>query len=173
MIRRCDNADFEAIHTIINDGATAYRGVIPADCLMQPYMSEDHLRRSIEKGVVFWGYEEDGRLIGVMGIQEAGDVTLIRHAYVLTEERRRGVGTALMGKLYAMTTRPTLVGTWAAAVWAHRFYEGHGFRLVDPETKDRLLTTYWSIPARQVETSVVLADARWWRAAGKGAVLRS
>jgi N-acetylglutamate synthase-like GNAT family acetyltransferase len=113
-------------------------------------------------GVRFWGYEEHGELVGVMGIQDVGDVTLIRHAYVRTAERNHGIGGILLSELRRMTTRPTLIGTWAAATWAIRFYEKHGFQLVTHAEKDRLLKQYWSIPERQVETSVVLADERWF-----------
>jgi len=111
---------------------------------------------------VFWGYEEGGELIGVMGIQHVQDVTLIRHAYVRTAKRNRGIGGELLSTLRGQTTRPILVGTWADAVWAIRFYEKHGFRLVPPEEKDRLLRRYWSVPERQIESSVVLADRRWF-----------
>lgn len=164
-IRRCEAADFAAILEIVNDAAEAYRGVIPADRWKTPYMPESELRHEIAAGVTFWGCEVEGRLVGVMGLQDVKDVTLIRHAYVRTALRRGGIGGRLMNHLYAATGRPTLVGTWADAVWAVRFYERHGFRLVDDATKDRLLSTYWSIPARQVDTSVVLADERWWRSA--------
>lgn len=158
MIRRCDDSDFETIYAIINDAARAYRGVIPEDRWHEPYMPREDLRREIGDGVRFWGFEEDGKLIGVMGIQDVGDVTLIRHAYVTTSERRKGIGSMLLSELVRKTDRPLLIGTWADAAWAIRFYEKHGFRLVTPEEKDRLLTTYWKIPARQVETSVVLSD---------------
>lgn len=164
MIRPCGAADFAAIFEIVNDAAIAYRGIIPTDRWHEPYMPEDELREEISAGVVFWGCEEEGRLLGVMGLQDVGDVTLVRHAYVRTADRRKGIGGVLARALYDMTSRPTLVGTWAAADWAVRFYEKHGFRLVDTETKNRLLRTYWTIPERQVETSVVLADARWWAA---------
>lgn len=164
-IRRCETADFATILEIVNDAAEAYRGVIPADRWKDPYMPESELRHEIAAGVTFWGCEAEGRLAGVMGLQDVKDVTLIRHAYVRTALRRGGIGGRLMNHLYAATGRPTLVGTWADAVWAVRFYERHGFRLVDGETKNRLLATYWSIPARQVDTSVVLADERWWRSA--------
>ena len=127
-------------------------------------MPEDELRHEIDHGVVFWGVEAEGRLIGVMGLQDMGDVYLVRHAYVRTSQRRSGIGGALVKALYEKTTKPTLIGTWAAAEWAVRFYEKNGFRMVDPLTKKRLLETYWNIPARQVETSVVLADERWWAA---------
>lgn len=158
MIRRCVDADFEALYEIINDAARAYRGVIPEDRWHEPYMPREELRREIVDGVRFWGFEEDGKLIGVMGIQDAGDVTLIRHAYVTTSERRKGIGSMLLSELVRKTDRPLLIGTWADAAWAIRFYEKHGFRLVTAEEKDRLLNTYWKIPARQVETSVVLSD---------------
>ena len=157
MIRPCDASDFSAIHEIVNDAAQAYRGVIPEDRWHEPYMSEDELRRETEAGVTFWGWEEGGELLGVMGIQDVRDVTLIRHAYVRTRARRRGIGSRLLAHLLSLTGRPVLVGTWRAADWAVRFYEKHGFRLVTEEEKNRLLRRYWSIPERQVETSVVLA----------------
>ncbi len=166
MIRRCEEHDFAAILSIVNDAAQAYRGVIPADRWHEPYMAEDELRREIESGIAFWGYEEEGELVGVMGIQPVDDVTLIRHAYVRTARRRQGIGGRLLAHLRTLTDRPILIGTWAAADWAIRFYERHGFRLVTPAEKDRLLRRYWRIPERQVETSVVLADERWVAAAG-------
>lgn len=156
MIRRCTDADIPRMEAIINQAAQAYRGSIPADCWHQPYMSEAELRAEIAAGVAFRGYEEDGRLVGVMGLQEVKDVTLIRHAYVLSDRQRRGIGSALMKRLTAETRRELLVGTWAAAHWAIRFYERHGFRLVAQDEKDRLLGTYWAIPDRQREASVVL-----------------
>ena len=124
-------------------------------------MSRDELQHEIDNGVVFWGYEEDGELVGVMGIQNVKDVTLIRHAYVRTEKQNQGIGGKLLINLLKKTTRPVLVGTWADAVWAIRFYEKHGFRLVSPEEKDILLRNYWSVPERQIETSVVLVDRKW------------
>lgn len=166
-IRLCAEADVPAIVEIINDAAEAYRGVIPPDRWHDPYMPEAELRHEIEDGVVFWGCEAGGQLLGVMGLQDVKDVTLVRHAYVRTRARRQGIGGRLMKALYATTGRPTLIGTWAAATWAIDFYKRHGFRPVDRETKDRLLKTYWSIPSRQVDTSVVLADERWWRTAGR------
>lgn len=162
MIRQCDNNDFEVIYSIINDAAEAYNGVIPEDRWKVPYMSRDELKYEINEGVVFWGYEEDGELIGVMCIQHVGDVTLLRHAYVRTARRNQGIGSKLLSELRRQTERPILMGSWADAVWAIRFYEKHGFKLVTPEEKDRLLKKYWSIPARQVETSIVLADERWF-----------
>lgn len=158
MIRRCNNNDFDVIYLIVNDAAQAYKGVIPTDCWQQPYMSKEYLRHEMDAGVAFWGFEEDGKLTGVMGIQHVLDVTLIRHAYVLTSRRNKGVGGKLLSFLRTKTDRPILIGTWAAAVWAVGFYEKHGFRLVTPEEKDRLLRKYWSISNRQVETSVVLVE---------------
>ena len=117
------------------------------------------LRRCDERGVAFWGYEDGGVLAGVMGLQDVTDVTLIRHAYVRTASRNLGIGGTLLSHLCTITTRPVLIGTWADAVWAIRFYEKHGFRVVDPHEKNRLLKKYWDIPDRQIETSVVLADA--------------
>lgn len=158
MIRRCKENETDDIYDIINDAARAYKGVIPADRLKDPYMSMDELRHEINDGVEFWGYDQDGELVGVMGIQNVKDVTLIRHAYVRTIKRNRGIGAALLSFLRTLTSRRILIGTWADADWAVRFYEKHGFRTVSPEEKDRLLKTYWSIPGRQVETSVVLAE---------------
>ena len=162
MIRPCTETDFDTIFSIINEAAEAYRGVIPEDRWHEPYMPKDELRHEIDTGVRFWGWEEDGELVGVMGIQDVQDVTLIRHAYVRTAQRNKGIGGKLLSELRKLTGRPVLVGTWAAATWAIRFYEGHGFRLVTPKEKDRLLKKYWSIPERQVETSVVLGDERWF-----------
>jgi GNAT superfamily N-acetyltransferase len=159
MIRGCDERDFETIYTIINDGAQAYKGVIPADRWTEPYMSRDKLRHEIEDGVVFWGHEDEGALTGVMGLQDVQDVTLIRHAYVRTASRNRGIGGKLLTHLRTITSRPVLIGTWADAVWAIRFYERHGFQVVGPAEKTRLLTKYWNVPDRQVETSVVLAES--------------
>ncbi len=161
MIHQCTNAQFEIIQSIINDAAQAYKGVIPADCWKEPYMSKDELRHEINQGVVFWDYEEEGKLVGVMGIQSVQDVTLIRHAYVRTAKQNRGTGRKLLSHLRQQTTSPILVGTWADALWAIRFYEKHGFRLLSPTEKNRLLKKYWSVSERQIETSVVLADQRW------------
>ena len=161
MIRRCDERDFELIWTIINDGVEAYKGIIPADRWTEPYMSKEKLQHEIEDGVAFWGYEENGTLTGVMGIQPVQDVTLIRHAYVRTGSQKKGIGAKLLGHLREMATGPVLIGTWADAVWAIRFYEKNGFEMVGAEEKERLLRRYWSIPERQIETSVVLADSGW------------
>jgi GNAT superfamily N-acetyltransferase len=161
MIRKCDDTDFEVIYEIVNDGAQAYKGVIPADRLKEPYMDREELRHEIDAGVEFWGYEEAGELLGVMGIQHVLDVTLIRHAYVQTARQNRGIGGKLLLHLRTMTSRPILIGTWADASWAIRFYEKHGFRVVTVEEKNRLLKKYWSIPDRQIETSVVLSERNW------------
>jgi GNAT superfamily N-acetyltransferase len=162
MIRLCTSSDFEQMFAIINDAAQAYKGIIPADRWHDPYMPRVYLQNEINAGIVFWGYEDKGQLIGVMGIQDVRDVTLIRHAYVRTTERNRGIGGKLISHLItAQISRPCLVGTWAAAAWAIRFYEKYGFKMVSRDEKERLLRTYWSIPERQVDTSVVLADGKW------------
>jgi|ERR1700678_349474 GNAT superfamily N-acetyltransferase len=163
MIRRCDPSDFEPIFAIINDGAEVYRGIIPEDRWTEPYMSREKLQHEISAGVVFWGYEDSGELAGVMGIQDVKDVTLIRHAYVRTSSQRRGVGALLLAHLRNLTANPVLIGTWADAAWAIRFYQKHGFQQVPPADKDQLLRRYWTVPARQVETSVVLVDQHWRR----------
>ncbi len=158
MIRLCNNSEFDTIYEIVNDAAQAYRNIIPADRWKEPYMPKDELEHAMDEGVVFWGYEEDGELVGVMGIQHVQDVTLIRHAYVRTARRKQGIGGKLLSHLRKQTERPLLIGTWTDAVWAIRFYEKYGFRLVAEEEKNRLLKKYWSIPERQVETSVVLVE---------------
>ncbi|HEX2467130.1 MAG TPA: GNAT family N-acetyltransferase [Solirubrobacterales bacterium] len=157
-IRPCRGDDRTAILAIVNAAAEAYRGVIPADRWKEPYMPADELDAEIAAGVEFWGYEADGDLLGIVGIQPARDVDLIRHAYVLPASQGRGVGRALMRHVRRLSDRRMLVGTWAAAEWAIRFYERNGFKLVPPELTAQLLRTYWTIPDRQVETSVVLAD---------------
>jgi GNAT superfamily N-acetyltransferase len=168
MIRRCDDHDFEVIWAIVNDGAHAYKGVIPEDRWTEPYMSTNELRHEIDDGVAFWGFEEKGRLVGVMGYQEVQDVTLIRHAYVATSSQKRGIGAHLLSHLRKLSPGPVLIGTWSNAVWAIRFYERHGFQIVRPEQKDRLLRQYWTVPEQQIEASVVLADPRWWELNGQG-----
>jgi GNAT superfamily N-acetyltransferase len=146
MIRRCDDRDFELIWTIINDGACAYKGIIPEDRWTEPYMSREHLRHEIREGVVFWGYAETGILIGVMGIQQVKDVTLIRHAYVRTSSQAQGIGGRLLSHLRGLANAPMLIGTWADAAWAIRFYERHGFQVVSASGKDRLLRQYLEHP---------------------------
>jgi GNAT superfamily N-acetyltransferase len=157
-IRLCRDDERDAILAIINAAAEAYRGVIPADRWHEPYMDARELEGEIAAGVRFCGYEVDGELVGAMGVQEMDDVDLIRHAYVLPDHQGRGVGTALLQHLRGISERPMLVGTWAAAEWAIRFYRRHGFELVSPGRKNELLKAYWTIPERQVETSVVLAN---------------
>jgi GNAT superfamily N-acetyltransferase len=161
VIRRCDDRDFELIGAIINDGSQAYKGIIPADRWTEPYMSREELRHQIDEGVVFWGYEESGELVAVMGLQPVQDVTLIRHAYVRTSSQKRGIGAQLLSHLRGMTSAPVLIGTWADAVWAIQFYQRHGFRLVGLQEKYRLLRKYWTVPEPQIEASVVMADSRW------------
>jgi GNAT superfamily N-acetyltransferase len=158
MLRRCEDQDFEEIYAIINDGAQAYRGVIPPDRWKEPYMSHGELRREIDAGVAFWGFEQGRQLLGVMGLQEVGEVTLIRHAYTRTQHQRQGIGAHLLRLLCDRTQKPVLIGTWQSASWAIAFYQKHGFRLVSQEQKDTLLKTYWNVPTRQVETSVVLSN---------------
>jgi GNAT superfamily N-acetyltransferase len=157
-IRICKNDERTAILAIVNAAAEAYRGVIPADCWQEPYMPRDELDHEIAHGVVFWGYDEAGKLIGVMGLQQVGNVDLIRHAYVLPDRQGNGIGAALLKHMRHQNTRPMLVGTWAAAGWAIRFYQKHGFELIPPAHKAELLQTYWRIPDRQAWASVVLAD---------------
>jgi GNAT superfamily N-acetyltransferase len=156
-VRRCRADERLAILGIVNVAAEVYRGVIPADRWREPYMPLGELDDEVRAGVEFWGYEVDGALAGVMGIQQVRDVVLIRHAYVRPRSRRRGVGSALLNHLLGRTHGQLLVGTWAAAEWAIRFYHRHGFEQVSPQRKTTLLRTYWAIPERQVETSVVLA----------------
>jgi N-acetylglutamate synthase-like GNAT family acetyltransferase len=157
-IRRCRDDEADAIITIVNAAAEAYRGVIPADRWHEPYMPLAELEAEIAAGVEFWGYEGEGELVGIMGIQPVGDVHLIRHAYVDPGRQRGGVGGALLEYLVRGIDGPILVGTWAAAEWAIAFYRRHGFELVTREQKDELLRRYWTIPERQIDTSVVLAD---------------
>jgi GNAT superfamily N-acetyltransferase len=157
MIRSLLPSDFDAILKVINDAAQAYKGIIPEDRWKEPYMSAEELKREIGAGVRFYGWVEGGRLLGVTGIQSIKDTTLIRHAYVLPERQRKGIGARLLEYLVGLAQTPEiLVGTWADATWAIRFYEKHGFKLVMFEEKDRLLRRYWNIPERQIKTSVVL-----------------
>jgi GNAT superfamily N-acetyltransferase len=161
MIRSCDDRDFEQILNIINDGAEAYKGIIPADRWKEPYMSARELKDEIEDGVAFSGWEEHGNLSGVMGIQEVEDVCLIRHAYVRTKNRNQGIGSRLLLHFKKqLTVKPLLIGTWADASWAIRFYERHGFKAVKSSEKELLLRRYWKIPERQIETSVVLVEEK-------------
>ncbi len=159
MIRPCTDSDVPNIFAIVNDAAQAYKGVIPADRWHEPYMPLAELREEIAAGVKFWGCEEGGQLVGVMGMQPVKDVTLIRHAYVRTAMRSRGVGGKLLAHLLGRADGKILVGTWKAADWAVKFYQKRGFQLVSEEEKNRLLKTYWNIPERQIETSVVLVHS--------------
>jgi GNAT superfamily N-acetyltransferase len=156
-IRPCRDDERDAIAAIVNAAAEAYRGVIPADRWHDPYMPAEELDAEIAAGVAFWGYEADGELVGIMGIQRVEDVDLIRHAYVAPGRQRHGVGSALLEQIASSATRRMLVGTWAAAEWAIGFYRRHGFELLPREEGAALLKTYWDIPERQIETSVVLA----------------
>jgi GNAT superfamily N-acetyltransferase len=157
-VRPCRDDELPTVLAIVNAAAAAYRGVIPADWWHEPYMPEAELRRELAAGVAFWGCEVDGELVGVMGIQPVRDVELIRHAYVLPDRQRQGVGALLIEQLRRRSARPMLVGTWAAASWAIAFYRRHGFELVPAARAAALLRTYWSVPERQIETSVVLAS---------------
>jgi N-acetylglutamate synthase-like GNAT family acetyltransferase len=162
-VRLCRPDELGVIAEIINDAAQAYRGVIPSDCWHEPYMPLAELKEQVDEGVVFWGIDHDGQLAGVMGTQPVQDVILIRHAYVRTIFRNRGIGGQLLTHLHALAPGPVLIGAWAAATWAVAFYERYGYRKVITSEKDRLLRKYWSISDRQVETSVVLADERWFQ----------
>jgi N-acetylglutamate synthase-like GNAT family acetyltransferase len=164
LIRKIQDADLGAALTIVNDAAQAYRGVIPADRWHEPYMPAAELAKEIADGIVFWVAEEEGRLLGVMGIQDKADVALVRHAYITPTVQRKGVGTRLLRHVEGLTGKPVLIGTWADATWAIEFYRRNGFTIVPQGQKDALLRKYWSIPERQAETSVVLADARWMEA---------
>jgi N-acetylglutamate synthase-like GNAT family acetyltransferase len=163
MIAPGNESDFDNIFAIINDAAIAYKGIIPEDRWHEPYMPASELRDQIADGVQFWCYWDDDEMIGVMGIQDKGEVTLIRHAYVKTTARNKGIGGKLLNHLINLATKPILIGTWADATWAIDFYKKHGFSLVTHEEKERLLRKYWNIPLRQIETSVVLADPLFLR----------
>ena len=158
-IRECAPSDFGAMCAVINDAAIAYRGIIAPDCWKEPYMPREELQHEIADGVRFWGFFEEANLLGVMGLQDVQDVALVRHAYTRTAAQSKGIGAALLHQLMQETNRHLLIGTWTAATWAIRFYERHGFRLVDEGRKAALLRRYWNIPERQIEESVVL-DSR-------------
>ncbi len=163
VIRTCREQEFQTIGRIINEAARVYRGVIPEDCWTEPYMTDASLRRDIEDGVVFWGFEQEGGLVGVMGLQDRGTVALIRHAYILPGFQRQGIGTQLLRHLERLTPRPLLIGTWADDWWAIAFYQKNGDALLSEEKKGELLRRYWNIPERQIETSVVLAKTDRWK----------
>jgi GNAT superfamily N-acetyltransferase len=163
VIRDCGPSDVDDIHDVINDGASAYRGIIAPDCWHEPYMPREELAAELAAGVRFAGYyDDDETLAGVMGLQDVKEVALIRHAYTRTSKQRRGIGAALLAQMRSRTSRPVLLGTWRAAAWAIRFYEGHGFRLLPREQTPGLLRRYWKIPERQLDESVVMADAAWF-----------
>lgn len=157
-VRYCRDDELTTMVAIINAAAEAYRGVIPDDCWHEPYMPVGELRSEIAAGIMFWGYEVEDALVGVMGVQPVRDVTLIRHAYVLPAYQHRGIGGALLDHLRGLNAGRMLIGTWAAAEWAIRFYRRHGFDVVAAEQKNALLKRYWTVPDRQIETSVVLAS---------------
>jgi GNAT superfamily N-acetyltransferase len=159
QIRRCRDDEFDTILSTINAASQRYQGVIPDDCWHDPYMSESALRAEIAAGVEFSGLDDDGRLTGIMGIQAVRDVFLIRHAYVLPGHQGKGIGSVLLNHLRGSSDRPILIGTWAAAHWAIGFYRRHGFGLVPDRATPILLQSYWSIPERQLRTSVVLSDS--------------
>src|SRR5258708_38989858 len=161
MGRRCADREFDLMWAIIKEAALECNSIIPADLWTEPYMSKKELQHEPEEGVVFWGYEDAGTLAGVMGLQQVQDVTLIRHAYVLSSHQKRGIGAHLLSHLRELAGGAALIGTWADAVWAIRFYERHGFQLVDSEEKDRLLKNYWTVAEPQRQTSVVMADPKW------------
>ena len=161
MILKCEQTDIQEICDIINDAASAYKGIIPDDRWHDPYMSEEELQKQIDEGVQFWSWKEHGEMMGVMGIQYKEDVTLIRHAYVRSLFRNKGIGSKLLAHLSSIASTPILIGTWAAATWAIEFYKKHGFRLLSSSETETLLRKYWKIPDRQIETSVVLANADW------------
>ena len=162
LIRPAVPGDLNSIYEIINDAATAYKGRIPDDCWHDPYMSVNELREQADDGVIFSCYCRHGEILGVMGIQHKSDVDLIRHAYVRTVHRNKGIGGMLLVQLISKSYKPVLIGTWKAATWAIAFYQNHGFQLVTTEEKDLLLKKYWKISARQIETSVVLADKKYF-----------
>ncbi len=161
IIKSDQKKDFETIYEIINDASIAYKGIIPSDRWQEPYMSKEELKKQIIEGVEFWNFEEDNRVLGVMGIQFKKDVTLIRHAYVRTLARQKGIGGKLLNQLINMSETPILIGTWADASWAISFYKKNGFKVLPETEKNKLLKIYWDIPERQVETSIVLASNDW------------
>ncbi len=163
MIRSCTQADFSAILAIIIDAAGKYKGVIPSECWHEPYMTAEQLKKEMDSGVVFYGYEENGKLVGVMGLQEFPEVTLIRHAYVLTALQGKGIGGKLLKHLLAMTKKPVLIGTWRDTDWSIKFYEKHGFRVLQKRDINEQLRQYWNITDAHRDNSVVLADEKWFK----------
>jgi GNAT superfamily N-acetyltransferase len=162
-IRPSRDEDLAAMLDIVNAAAQAYRGVIPADRWHEPYMPAGELEQEIADGVAFWVEEDQGRLAGIMGIQDKGEVALVRHAYVAPAMQQKGVGTRLLRHVEGLANKPVLIGTWADATWAIDFYRRNGYTVLAQAEKYTLLRKYWTIPQRQIETSVVLADERWTR----------
>ncbi len=158
MILESQKSDFNIIYEIINDASSAYKGNIPEDCWKEPYMTQEELHEQIADGVEFWCYHCEGTIVGVMGIQQKSDVTLIRHAYVKTIVRNKGVGGKLLRHLSTLTDKPILIGTWEDASWAIGFYIKNGFIQMTDIEKEQLLRKYWNIPLRQIESSVVLVS---------------
>jgi N-acetylglutamate synthase-like GNAT family acetyltransferase len=162
MIRKCNESDFDRIYEIINDAAAVYKGIIPTEYWKVPYMSKDELRQELDEGIVLYGYEENGELVGVMGIQHKQEVTLIRHAYVCSIKQNHGIGGRLLSYLQKITSKPILIATWSNDVNAIRFYESHGFKLIKGEEGYWLQRKYWSNPEPKIKASVVLADEKWF-----------
>jgi ribosomal protein S18 acetylase RimI-like enzyme len=162
MIRKCNNSDFDRIYEIINDAAGVYEGIIPTEYWKVPYMSKDELRQEMDEGIVLYGYEKNGELVGVMGIQHKNGVTLIRHSYVRSINQNQGIGGRLLSYLQKITSKPILIATWSNDVNAIRFYERHGFKVVPAEEGYWLQRKYWSTPELKIKASVVLADERWF-----------
>ena len=162
MIRKSFPSDFERIYEVINDAAQAYKQIIPAEYWKEPYMSRDELRHELDEGIEMWGYEESGKLVGVMGIQHRQNVTLIRHAYVSTSRQNQGIGGKILSHLIDLTTEPVLIATWSKAIWAVRFYEKNGFKLLSREEGNQLQRKYWASPEIKIKASVVLADEKWF-----------
>jgi len=157
-VRDCTVSDLDQMYRIVNSAAKAYEGVIPADRYREPYMPVEELRREMKR-MTFFGWEEGEGLVGVMGLEAVKGVSLVRHAYVLPASQKRGIGARLLQHAKEVFAgERLLVGTWADAYWAVDFYKKHGFRLC-PD-KDSLLKKYWNVPARQIETSVVLEFER-------------
>ncbi len=159
-------SDFEAIWDIVNEAAQVYKGVIPDDCWYEPYMTRKELKHEMAEGVNFWGWEQDKSLVGVMGMQDKGEVTLIRHAYIRTAYQHMGIGSKLLRHLEKQTNKPILIGTWADAKWAISFYQKRGYQLLSKKETNKLLRKFWSVPERQMVSSVVLANKTWEEKAG-------
>ena len=157
MITECTKKNISNILYVINDASLKYKGIIPNDCWHEPYMTKQKLISEFANGVRIFGYNKDNNLVGVMGIQELKDVTLIRHAYILTQYQGLGIGKSLLQHLFKIKTSSCLlVGTWRDATWAIQFYEKFGFVLHTKKQTAQLLKKYWDLPSKQIENSVVL-----------------